>query len=52
MRLLGSAVSIGGFDDHEVGPPPLLGEHTAAILRELGRDDGEIVRLRNAGVIR
>ena len=52
MRLLGSAVSIGGFDDHGVAPPPLLGEHTAEVLREIGRDDGDIERLRAAGVIR
>jgi crotonobetainyl-CoA:carnitine CoA-transferase CaiB-like acyl-CoA transferase len=29
----------------------LLGEHTTAILRELGRDDAEIERLREATVI-
>lgn len=52
MRLLGSAVTVGGFDDHEIGPPPLLGEHTEAVLRELGRDDAEIARLRSTGAIR
>jgi len=52
MRLLGSAVAIGGFDDRTIAPPPLLGEHTEAILRELGRDDAEIGRLRSTGAIR
>jgi crotonobetainyl-CoA:carnitine CoA-transferase CaiB-like acyl-CoA transferase len=52
MRLLGSAVTVGGFDDRSIAPPPLLGEHTDAILRELGRDDAEISRLRSTGVIR
>jgi crotonobetainyl-CoA:carnitine CoA-transferase CaiB-like acyl-CoA transferase len=52
MRLLGSAVSIGGFDDRGMGPPPLLGEHTGDVLRELGRDEGAIEALRAAGAIR
>jgi crotonobetainyl-CoA:carnitine CoA-transferase CaiB-like acyl-CoA transferase len=52
MRLLGSAVSLEGADDATIGPPPLLGEHGDAILRELGRDAAEIERLRAAGVVR
>ncbi|MFQ5915434.1 MAG: CaiB/BaiF CoA transferase family protein [Nitrospinota bacterium] len=33
-------------------PPPVLGEHSAEVLRDLlGRTDGEIARLRKAGVI-
>ena len=32
-------------------PPPLLGEHTIEILRELGIDDGELDRLRASGVV-
>ncbi|MBK7768294.1 MAG: CoA transferase [Sulfuritalea sp.] len=31
--------------------PPLLGQDTAAVLRELGRSDAEIAALRAAGVI-
>jgi crotonobetainyl-CoA:carnitine CoA-transferase CaiB-like acyl-CoA transferase len=31
--------------------PPLLGEHGAEILGELGYDDAEIERLRGAGAI-
>ncbi|MFB6281478.1 MAG: CaiB/BaiF CoA transferase family protein [Haloferacaceae archaeon] len=36
-----------GFDS----PPPLLGEDTEAVLRELGYDDGDIATLRAAGAI-
>lgn len=32
-------------------PPPLLGEHGEEVLRELGYDDAEIVRLRQSGVL-
>lgn len=31
--------------------PPLLGEHTEAVLRELGYDDAALRKLRTAGVI-
>jgi crotonobetainyl-CoA:carnitine CoA-transferase CaiB-like acyl-CoA transferase len=33
------------------GPPPLLGEHTAEVLAELGYESGEVVRLAAEGVI-
>lgn len=33
------------------GPPPMLGEHTNDVLRELGYSDGEIDKLRREGVI-
>lgn len=32
-------------------PPPLLGEHTSEVLRELGVDEDEIVKLRSVNAI-
>jgi crotonobetainyl-CoA:carnitine CoA-transferase CaiB-like acyl-CoA transferase len=37
---------------HAPSAPPLLGEHTAAVLRELGRSDGEIAALAERGTVR
>lgn len=36
-----------GFD----GPPPMLGEHTEAVLREVGYDDDAIAALKASGAI-
>jgi crotonobetainyl-CoA:carnitine CoA-transferase CaiB-like acyl-CoA transferase len=37
--------------DYRMGPVPSVGQHTDAILRELGQDDAAIARLRAAGAI-
>ena len=50
-RLLGGAVSLAGHDESRIGPPPLLGEHTEAILAELGYSPEAIAGLRAAEVI-
>jgi crotonobetainyl-CoA:carnitine CoA-transferase CaiB-like acyl-CoA transferase len=34
------------------GPPPRLGEHTDAVLRELGVSDAELAALRAQGAAR
>lgn len=44
-RLVRNGVTIGERDDADVAPPPLLGEHTAAILRELGCDQEQVTRM-------
>lgn len=48
MRLVGSAVSLG---EDRAEAPPLLGEHTRPVLRELGYSDAEIADLTAAKVI-
>ncbi len=51
MALVGSPVRIDGDRaDHEYSPPA-LGEHTAAILKGLGIDDPEALKLRQNGII-
>jgi crotonobetainyl-CoA:carnitine CoA-transferase CaiB-like acyl-CoA transferase len=51
MRLVGGAVHFDRYEGTTVSPPPLLGEHTSAILGQLGLDDLEIDRLRAEEVI-
>lgn len=51
MRQFGTLVGFSETPGHIAGPPPLVGEHTREILRELGRDDAAIDALREAGVV-
>ena len=44
-------VLIDGARDARALPAPVLGEHTDAVLAELGYDQGEIAKLRAAAVI-
>ena len=37
--------------DYRMDPVPAIGEHTQAILRELGRSDAQIAQLQESGAI-
>ena len=45
------ASPIWGATRRSPTPPPLLGEHTAEVLAELGRSEAEIADLRERGVV-
>jgi crotonobetainyl-CoA:carnitine CoA-transferase CaiB-like acyl-CoA transferase len=42
----------GATDRQAASPPPLLGEHTADVLQELGHDPARIAELAERGVVR
>ena len=46
------ASPIWGATRRDPTPPPLLGQHTAEVLRELGRSDEEVEELAQRGVVR
>ncbi len=52
MRVLGQAVKVEGSEQGWLRhPAPVLGQHTAEILGELGLDGDRIEALRQAGVV-
>ncbi len=52
IRVIGSPLNFSASKLREYQPPPTLGQHTAAILRDrLGYDDAKIDDLRAKGVI-
>jgi formyl-CoA transferase len=51
IRVVGAGFQLSGRSVPIEGPPPVLGEHTADILRDLGYDDAERENLHAEGVI-
>jgi crotonobetainyl-CoA:carnitine CoA-transferase CaiB-like acyl-CoA transferase len=51
MTMLRRAPRINGAREPHQRMPPLLGEHTEEVLRELGYDDASLAKLRAAKVI-
>jgi crotonobetainyl-CoA:carnitine CoA-transferase CaiB-like acyl-CoA transferase len=51
IRVLGSPLKLSETPASIRTPPPALGQHTDAILREIGVADDEIASLREAGAI-
>jgi len=51
FRTVRAPMRLAGADVAPRGPAPAVGEHTAAVLAELGVGDGELAELAGAGVI-
>jgi formyl-CoA transferase len=51
IELVGQAVSLSRTPSRLVTASPDPGQHSAAILREIGYDDGDIAALRDLGVV-
>ena len=49
LPLVRGPLSVDGEPSEITSPPPLLGEHTAEVLRELGYADADIDRLSESG---
>jgi crotonobetainyl-CoA:carnitine CoA-transferase CaiB-like acyl-CoA transferase len=51
MEFVGSPVRYSNFTESPSLPPPLVGEHTITVLRELGYSDQAIEELRAEQVV-
>jgi crotonobetainyl-CoA:carnitine CoA-transferase CaiB-like acyl-CoA transferase len=52
LRLMGQPLVFSDTPAADPGPPPTLGQHTDAVLRELGYEPDAVTDLRARGVIR
>jgi crotonobetainyl-CoA:carnitine CoA-transferase CaiB-like acyl-CoA transferase len=51
LTLMGQPLRFSETQAPDAGPPPVLGQHTRAVLREVGYTDGDITDLHRRGVI-
>ncbi|MFN8035104.1 MAG: CoA transferase [Acidimicrobiia bacterium] len=51
LRQFGSVIDFSDTPGRIYGPPPILGEHTRAVLHWVGHDDAAVDTLREAGVV-
>ena len=51
LTLMGQPIRFSETQAPDAGPPPVLGQHTRAVLRELGYQDSDIADLHRRGVI-
>ena len=51
MEFVGAPVRYSNFSESPSLPPPLVGEHTIDVLRELGYSDRAIAELRTEQVV-
>ena len=52
LRFVGPSVNYHGLSKREVKPPPLLGEHTSAILAEMGYVAADIAEMERQGIVK
>jgi len=52
LKFVGPAVSYTGLSKRPAKPPPLPGQHTNAILTELGYSQETVEELKREGVIK
>jgi crotonobetainyl-CoA:carnitine CoA-transferase CaiB-like acyl-CoA transferase len=51
LSLMGQPLRFSETQAPDAGPPPMLGQHTAEVLRQAGYADPEIANLRRRGVV-